>query len=128
MRKSSGPQRNKNKILSSMQLIRPVRLALAAVMFALGLPVSLIAQTSTPAVSQLVLINTSTQKALRTLTTGSTINLAVDGSALNVRADVSGTVGSVAFTLNGALVQTENSAPYALEGDYSGVFIKWTPA
>src|SRR5690606_6470613 len=74
-----------------------------------------------------VLVNTSTQQNLRTLTTGSTINFATDGSALNVRADVTGTVGSVAFTLDGKLIHTENYAPFALDGDIDGVYIKWTP-
>ena len=110
-----------------MSLIHPVRPVLVALMFALGLPVCLTAQTVSPAVSQLVLINTSTQKSIRTLTSGSTVNLAVDGTSLNVRADVTGTVGSVAFTLDGVLVQTENAAPYALKGDLNGVYTKWTP-
>ena len=96
---------------------RYVSLVLAVLAVAAGLPSRVAAQTSTSfAVSKLVLINTSTQQALRTLTTGSTINFATDGSALNVRADVTGTVGSIAFTLVGKLIQTENYAPFALDG------------
>jgi hypothetical protein len=84
--------------------------------------------SSTPmAATKVTLINTATQQALRTLN-GTTITLSKDGSALNVRADVSGTVGSVAFFLNGQLVKTENYAPYALAGDKDGVYLKWTPA
>jgi hypothetical protein len=83
--------------------------------------------TSGMAVSKLTLINASKQTALRGLVNGSTITLSIDGSALNVRADVSGTVGSVAFLLDGKLVRTENSAVYALAGDNNGVYLKWTP-
>ena len=84
--------------------------------------------TAAMAVTQLTLIKTTTQTALRTLTNGGTITLSIDGSALNVRATVSGTVGSVAFFLDGNLVRTENVAPYALGGDTNGVYHKWTPA
>jgi hypothetical protein len=79
------------------------------------------------AATKVTLINTTTQQALRTLN-GTTITLSKDGSALNVRADVSGTVGSVAFFIDGQLVKTENYAPYALAGDRDGVYLKWTPA
>ena len=111
-----------------MSLFRPISLVLAAASFALGLPMNLSAQVSTSfAISNLTLINTTTQQSIRTFTTGSTINLAVDGSALNVRADVTGTVGSIAFIIDGALFNTENIAPYALAGDNTGVYKKWTP-
>jgi hypothetical protein len=82
---------------------------------------------ATMAVTSLTLINTAKQTALRTLTNGSTITLSVDGTALNVKANVSGTVGSVAFFLDGKLYHTENSAPFALGGDNAGVYLKWTP-
>jgi hypothetical protein len=78
------------------------------------------------AVTKLTLINTTKQTALRTLN-GTTITLSQDGTALNVKADVSGTVGSVAFILDGKLVHTENFAPWALGGDKDGVYLKWTP-
>lgn len=83
--------------------------------------------SSSMAVTKLTLINTTKQTALRTLN-GTTIDLSQDGSALNVRADVSGAVGSVAFILDGKLIHTENYAPWALGGDRDGVFLKWTPA
>lgn len=83
--------------------------------------------TTTMTVSKLNLINATKQTVLRSLTNGSTITLSVDGSALNVRADVTGTVGSVAFILDGKLVRTENGAPFALAGDNGGVYLKWTP-
>jgi hypothetical protein len=84
--------------------------------------------TTALAVTKFSLINASKQTTLRSLSNGSTIDLSTDGSALNVRADVSGTVGSVAFLLDGKLVRTENSAVYALAGDNSGVYLKWTPS
>ena len=78
-------------------------------------------------ISKLNLINTTKQTVLRSLSNGSTIALSVDGSALNVQAEVGGTVGSVAFILDGKLVRTENGAPFALAGDNGGVYLKWTP-
>ncbi len=90
-------------------------------------PVS--AATPAPAfsVTRLVLVNAATQKDLRTLTPGALIVLAEDGTALNLRAEVSGTVGCVAFYLDGGIVRNENLAPYALAADDNGVYHKWTP-
>jgi len=44
---------------------------------------------------------------------------------LNVRANVVGEVGSVAFEINDRLFNTENVAPYALQGDSDGDFNEW---
>ena len=77
-------------------------------------------------VSKLTLINATTQSALRTLN-GTTIDLSQEGTGLNVKADVTGTVGSVAFFLNGKLIHTENWPVWALGGDRDGVYLKWTP-
>lgn len=82
---------------------------------------------ATSAVKQLILINTDSQVDLRALTGACTICLSADGTGLNVRADVSGTVGSVAFYLDGKLVRTENVAPYALAGDNATGYLRWTP-
>ncbi|WP_158305489.1 DUF5060 domain-containing protein [Opitutus terrae] len=84
--------------------------------------------TSTTAVTQLTLVNASTEKDLRALTNGSTITFGTDGKALNVRATTSGTVGSVAFILDGQTIQTENMAPYTLAGDSNGDYASWTPS
>jgi len=46
---------------------------------------------------------------------------------LNLRANVTGTVGSVTFDLNGQTV-TESVAPYAFAGDNAGDYAAWTPA
>ncbi len=78
-------------------------------------------------VTKLTLVSASKQQDLRGLTSGATIDLSADGSALNVRADVNGSVGSVAFVLDGKIVRTENVAVYALAGDTNGVYTSWTP-
>ena len=44
---------------------------------------------------------------------------------INVRANTSGSIGSVVFELNGGKVQTENAAPYALAGDTGGNYLPW---
>jgi len=79
------------------------------------------------AVGSLTLVNASTQQDLRTLVNGAGIALSLDGVALNVRANVSGTAGSVRFLLDGVVFRTENVAPYAMAGDDAGVYRKWTP-
>lgn len=84
--------------------------------------------TSTARVTQLTLINASTEKDLRALTNGSTITLGMDGKSLNVRATASGTVGSVAFILDGKTVRTENVGPYTLAGDSNGNYYAWCPS
>jgi hypothetical protein len=62
------------------------------------------------------------------LPSGATLNLAtLPTRNLNIRANVSGAVGSVVFTLDGSPFRTESSAPYALAGDASGDYFAWTP-
>ncbi len=79
--------------------------------------------------SGLTLINANTNLPIRPLTSGSTIDLFVDGTALNIRADASG-VGSVQFDLSGAETSSrvESAAPYALFGDEAGDYNAWSPA
>ena len=79
------------------------------------------------AVTRLMLVDAAAQLELRALTTGSLVDLTVDGSLLNVRADVAGKVGSVAFTLTGMSTKVENLAPYVLLGDDAGIYRRWTP-
>lgn len=79
------------------------------------------------AVTRLALINASTDADLRTLANGDVVRLSSDGLALNVRADVSGTVGSVRFVLDGRVLRSENVAPFALAGDNAGDYGAWTP-
>ena len=71
-------------------------------------------------VTSFTLVNAATDQDLRTLNSGDTIDLSADGSSLNIRANVSGSAGSVRFALDGnSNYQTENVAPYALAGDSS---------
>lgn len=75
-----------------------------------------------------MLVDASTGSDLRVLSTTNTISFATDGSSLNIRADTSGLIGSIGFILDGLLFRTENTAPYYLAGDVSGVVNPWTPA
>jgi hypothetical protein len=80
-------------------------------------------------VNSLTLVNADTDADIRALTNGATINLALDGTNLNVRANTTpAAVGSVRFAYDGnANYRTENAAPYALAGDSSGNYNSWTP-
>ncbi len=80
-------------------------------------------------VASFTLVNATTDQDIAPLTNGGVINLAVTGTKLNIRADVSGSVGSVRFALDGNTnFRTESAAPYALAGDTSGNYEAWTPA
>ncbi len=74
-------------------------------------------------VSDLTLIDASTDKGIRILTDNDTIDPAKDGFSLSIRADTEpAVVGSVVFEFDGSVVRTENSAPYSFAGDNSGDF------
>ncbi|WP_442485363.1 malectin domain-containing carbohydrate-binding protein [Aeoliella sp. SH292] len=80
-----------------------------------------------PAVTSLTLINANTDLPIPGYTSilpGSTINLALlPTTAINVRANVSGSVGSVRFGYDGNTnLITESTAPYAMFGDSNGNF------
>ena len=86
------------------------------------------APTESPGVGSVVgftLINAATDTDLRAISDGDVIDLAVDGSYLTIRADVSTSeneIGSMRFDLGTATsfvfnFKTENFAPYALGGD-----------
>ena len=80
-------------------------------------------------VTQLVLVDACADSDIRVLSDLDEIDLLVDGTCLNIRADTSGTIGSVRFGVNGdGSYQTENNPPYALEGDDGGDYHEWTPA
>ena len=93
-----------------------------------GEPTPPVTQPETMAVTKLVLVSAATQGDVRTLANGTVVDLTTDGALLNLRADVSGKVGSVAFTLTGQSTKVENLAPYLMFGDDDGVYRKWTPA
>jgi hypothetical protein len=78
-------------------------------------------------VTGFVLVNASTQQDIRALAPGDTIDLAKEGSSLNIRAEFSGAVASMTFTLDGATARLENGAPYSLAGETSGTYNSWTP-
>ena len=84
--------------------------------------------SDTLAVTRLVLIDATTQADIRSLVDGDTIRLGVDGTALNVRAEVNGTAGCVRFAWDGKTVRTENTAPYAFAADDNGIYRSWKPA
>jgi uncharacterized repeat protein (TIGR02543 family) len=84
-----------------------------------------------PAVTSFTLVNATTDQDIQALTNGATLNLAtLPSRSLNVRANTNpGTVGSVVFSLSGAInqSQTESIAPYALYSDSGGDYNPWTP-
>jgi hypothetical protein len=81
--------------------------------------------------SEFELINADTNKDAGEIENGSTINFATLGTKnLNIRADVSGTAGSVRFGIDSnSNFRTESSKPYALAGDSgNGDYYAWTPS
>ena len=72
-------------------------------------------------ISGFTLVNAGSNLDIGPLDTGDTVDLALVGTQLSVRADYTGSIGSVGFSLDGdANYQTENFAVYALGGDISG--------
>ncbi len=75
------------------------------------------------------LIDASTDREIRPLRDGDTINFRTEGPELNIRADVRGNVGSVRFELNGGQwTKTETAPPYSIGGDRRGDYDAWTPS
>lgn len=75
-------------------------------------------------VTNFVLVDSDRNIDLRILQDGDSINTAIYGSNLNIRAEVDGPVESVRFNLNGNN-KLENVAPYAMLGDISGDYNVW---
>lgn len=71
-------------------------------------------------VTSFSLINAADDSFIKTLREGETIDVQSVGNQLTIRADTSGTVGSVRFTLDGNDATTENESPYSLNGDSNG--------
>ena len=84
--------------------------------------------SETLAVTRFVLVNADTDEDIRTLTHNSTINLATDGTNLNIRAEVKGSEESVIFHVNGSKFHTENLPVYAIGGNSGNDYKPWTPA
>ena len=79
-------------------------------------------------ITQFVLVNAASDQDIIVLEEGVEINLSEVGTSLNIRAEVSSTVGSIRFGLDGtANFQTESTPPYAMAGDNSGDYSSWTP-
>ncbi|MFY0607672.1 MAG: DUF5060 domain-containing protein [Cyclobacteriaceae bacterium] len=82
---------------------------------------------SAQSITSLSLINANTNQPIGDLTQDYVINLTEIGSELNIRANTTGTIGSVKFFLDGTAVRTESTAPYAFAGDTDGDYWVWTP-
>lgn len=80
-------------------------------------------------ITRLVLVNAQTNEDISELEDGLTINLNETGSALNVRAVVSGAINSIRFRLDDeSNFSTENVEPFSLAGDTNGDYKSWTPS
>ncbi|MFY0628347.1 MAG: DUF5060 domain-containing protein [Reichenbachiella sp.] len=84
--------------------------------------------TSAQSINSFTLINASTDTEIGTITEGLVYNIDDTGIQLNIRANVTGTVGSVKFELNGQAKNTESTAPYAMTGDNNGDYNIWSPS
>ncbi|MCB0323945.1 MAG: choice-of-anchor D domain-containing protein, partial [Bdellovibrionales bacterium] len=103
-----------------------VRPLLGFLAFPMLLGVALVAFTASAeaqgSVTGLTLVNAATEQDIGPLSNGAAF--AASGlplSQLNVRAETTGSVGSVVFAFNGnATFRTESAAPYTLGGDFNG--------
>ena len=103
---------------------------MARILSFLSLALSLLTTSVTAqSVDSFTLINADTDTAIRSLSDGDTLDFsALPTDNLNVRANVSGSVGSVRFGYDDSNnYQIENVAPYALAGDQNGDYNAWTP-
>ena len=89
------------------------------------------AQVST-GVTGFTLMNADTDQPVAgfdPLVDGAVVNLALlPTTALNIRADTTGSTGAISFVLNGRLYRVESVPPYALAGDRNGDYRPWTPS
>ncbi|MDX1994426.1 MAG: right-handed parallel beta-helix repeat-containing protein [bacterium] len=84
--------------------------------------------TQTPSVTSFTLINAENQTDIRTITNGSTINLAtLPCRYVNIRVNTNpARVGSVRITVNGQQT-VQGGAPYSVFGDTDGRYLQWRP-
>ena len=80
------------------------------------------------AVTRFILVNADTDQDIREIFQNETINLAVDGANLSIRAETSGVEESVVFYVDGTKFQTESAAVYALAGNSGSDYKPWTPS
>ena len=79
-------------------------------------------------ITSFTLIDAVSDTDLFELNDGATINLSnLTNTQLNVRANVNGTVASIAFKLDGTKGKIENVAPYALFGNRGSDYNPWQP-
>ncbi|QNF34721.1 heparin lyase I family protein [Adhaeribacter swui] len=87
--------------------------------------------TSGQQVVSFTLINADTDRDIKTISNGETLDLSnLPTRNLNIRANTNTTVGSVYFALSGAksFTKVEGGAPYALFGDTNLNYAAWRPA
>ncbi|MGJ8652515.1 MAG: DUF5060 domain-containing protein [Opitutaceae bacterium] len=110
-------------MITFLSSLRRIYLTVTLLMFSCA---TLAAQS----IDQVILVDAGSNTDIREILNGDTLNLALDGSSLNIRAATNGSPGSVRFLLSGqeSDTQTENVAPYALKGDSSGNYNSWTPS
>jgi hypothetical protein len=88
------------------------------------------ASASGQSVATLMLVNADTDTDIGPMTSGMTIDFAVTGANLNIRADTSPvSVGSVRFSYDAnANYMTQSGAPYTIGGDALTDYFPWTPS
>lgn len=87
-----------------------------------------LSSASGQSITSFTLINAQTNTEISELVDGASIVLDdLPTNQLNIRANTSGTIGSVVFLLNGVKNRTENVTPYALFGDKNSNYYTWTP-
>lgn len=83
---------------------------------------------SSQEVTGLILVNSDTNQDIKQLNAYDTIDVAVIGSNLNIRTEVTGEVTEVVFALNdNENFRTEGTAPFTMAGDENGNYLTWTP-
>ncbi|HEX8521845.1 MAG TPA: Ig-like domain-containing protein [Tepidisphaeraceae bacterium] len=92
-----------------------------------GMNILLLKVHELPAVTAVRLVNADTGANLGLFRSKSTLNLP-DLGRFSVRADTANAVGSVIFNIDGQNIQTENTWPFAIQGNTpSGGYNPWTP-
>ncbi len=79
-------------------------------------------------ISSFTLINAEADTEIKVLSNEEHINLQnMPTNQFSINANVSGTIGSIVFKIDGSVVQTENYAPYALLGNSGNDYASWIP-
>jgi hypothetical protein len=93
-----------------------------------GMNILLLKVHDLPQVSAIRLMNASTGANLAPFKTKTTYNLA-ELPPISLRVDTKGPVNSVVFTLDGVVVRTESTRPFAINGNNPDLsYIPWTPS